>query len=566
MPLSMTWRIDDSIFKRVDPVLIAALLLALVFSLHGIKWGRVEDWNRDQMAMRELRGLLPLSYEKPPLHTYLNHILILGPIDRVENLWNSLRGKSHNFNEARLVASRLLVLMLFCGTICVAYVISRGCFGKSPARIITLAFASSAGFVEYNHFLSCDSPLLFFLLLTLLFALRIPSGKISAYMLAGFSAGLCTATKYNGLVVGVTLIAAHIWSNKERPFSKLVFDRRLLAGLVMMPIGFVMGDPGALLDFRKFVADFTYNSKVTPYYDGTMKGHGYVDFLSKVPEIVGLPGAIVLGVGVIFSLVVVLRRFDWRSRSVFCFTLAATVFTLYYLLIGSFPRLETRFVLPAVPFLLLMAGPFLQAIVTPRKWTYSILIAILLYNCACGWLVGRRFNQDPRLKAQVWIEHAARPGLVLESSAECPRWAKLPDVKVIEVLAATERPPIKNENFLIDWRMPYAYGRLQLFRKTFPNDSWIQKHVAQYEIEADEKLFTRDELLKRDPDFVIAYSSDYQVPSVAIKNYYMKLLAGDFPYDIVFDGHTRKSPRWTYPRKIDFLEGRITILKRRSGA
>jgi hypothetical protein len=45
----------------------------------------------------------------------------------------------------------------------------------------------------------------------------------------------------------------------------------------------------------------------------------------------------------------------------------------------------------------------------------------------------------------------------------------------------------------------------------------------------------------------------------------LDLLAGKFPYDIVFDGQTVDPPRWVYPRNIDFLSGRITILARRSG-
>ena len=43
----------------VDPAVAIVLLLALLFCLHGIFWGRVECWNRDQMALRDLAGLRP---------------------------------------------------------------------------------------------------------------------------------------------------------------------------------------------------------------------------------------------------------------------------------------------------------------------------------------------------------------------------------------------------------------------------------------------------------------------------------------------------------------------------
>lgn len=551
-------------FVSLDPVFLVALALAIGFGCYGITWGRVEDWNRDQMALRELRGVLPLDYQKPPLHTYLNHLLVLAPIGGIEHVSAFLGSENFHSNEVRLLGSRLLVIMLFLGTISSAYLLSRDAFGLSVARMVALVFASSAGFVEYNHFLSCDSPLLFFLLLTLLLAYRgAVSGKLSLYLLAGLFTGLSAAIKYNGLFVGVTLVVAHLWANERRHLGRLFFDRRLLLGLAMVPIGFLIGNPGALIDSRKFVADFTYNSKVTPHYDGTIAGHSYLDFLARIPEIVGLPGAILLAIGATLSFVIVLTKRERRDASALCFTLAAVAFALYFLVIGSFPRMETRFVLPAVPFLIFLAGPFLKAASARGRWLYAVLLALLLYNCSCSYLVGRRFRRDPRMKAQVWVAKHARPGLTIESSAEAPRWTKLTAVGGVEVAAGTPLEMAPHES-LIDCRMPYAYGRLQLFRKLFPNDAWLQQHIVDYEIEADESLFTAAELRKRNPKLVAIYSTDYQVPSTAVRGYYTDLITGRFPYRIVFDAATEAPLWWSYPRKIDFLSGRLTILKRQA--
>jgi len=54
------------------------------------------------------------------------------------------------------------------------------------------------------------------------------------------------------------------------------------------------------------------------------------------------------------------------------------------------------------------------------------------------------------------------------------------------------------------------------------------------------------------------------VPSRTVRSYYGDLLAGKFPYEIVFDAETARVPAWTYPRTIDFLAGRITILQRKN--
>ena len=401
----------------------------------------------------------------------------------------------------------------------------------------------------------------------LFLAVRIySSGHLVNYVMAGFSAGVCAAMKYNGLAVGVAIIVAHFLSKHRKGLASLLFDRRLIAGLFMVPIGFVAANPGALFNFRKFVDDYIYNSKVTPHYGGVMEGHGYLQFLEHIPEIVGWPGAILITAAAISSLIVIVMRRDFRSPSAACFALAASVFLLYFAVIGSFPRMESRFVLPAVPFLILMAGPFLQTIATKRRWIYPILVPLLLYNALCCLLVGKRFASDPRMGAQRWLESHARAGLIIESSAMSPHWAKLPRLMAAEIQAANPNWERAKGFDAVDWRMPYAFGRLQLFKKVFRDDPWIQEHVAQYEIEADERLYTLEELLKRNPSLITVHSIDYSISNSAVKSYYSDLLEGKFPYEIAFDREAIEPPRWAYPRNIDFLNGRMTILKRRPDA
>ena len=136
---------------------------------------------------------------------------------------NLVEGESWALNEARLLGSRLLVVILFLGQIVCAYLLSRDAFGLTTARVIAFAFASSAGFIEYDHFLSCDSPLLFFLVLTLLLAFRIASsGKLSSYLLTGFFTDSLHRDQINGLAVGVSLVVAHLWSAERALLRQIV--------------------------------------------------------------------------------------------------------------------------------------------------------------------------------------------------------------------------------------------------------------------------------------------------------------------------------------------------------
>jgi dolichyl-phosphate-mannose--protein O-mannosyl transferase len=67
-------------------------------------------------------------------------------------------------NSAKLIGSRLVTIALYLGTIALAYGLSRRSYGRFSAVIIAFAFATSAGFVTYAHFLTADTPLLFWML------------------------------------------------------------------------------------------------------------------------------------------------------------------------------------------------------------------------------------------------------------------------------------------------------------------------------------------------------------------------------------------------------------------
>ena len=553
-------RIGRSVWS-LDPWLRVILVVAFLFCLYGIGWGRVECWNRDQMALRGLRWLRPSSFTKPPFHTYLNHLLILSPLHLVEFAWSLLTGVSINLNHARLLGSRLLVLALFLGTIVLGYAISLRFHGRFAARVVALLLGTTATFIAYAHFLSVDAPLLFWMLLALYFAQGIIySPARSSYIWAGLITGLAAATKYNGIAVGIALPVAHLLSANWKNARGLFFDRNLIAGLLMVPAGFIAGNPYCVIDARRFAADFMYNYRVAPHYGGE-SGTGYFEFLRAFPEIFGVPGTIAISLLVVASLVVVLwlpkiADSGWRG-----FVLCGSVALLYYLKIGSFARMPTRFVLPAMPFVILMAGPFLQAASRPRGWLYVALAPLVAYNCICCVYVGKRFSDDPRLAAQSWLMANLPPATVIESSAGCPHWSKLPGLNLIELKPDHPDWPRVRGGQSADLRMPSVNGREELFGRILKDDPWVESGRIR-EGHPDEALFTPGALAKRNPAYVAAYSSDYKGPSDTVRTYYRELLDGHLGYDLAFDGKTPAVPTFVYPKEIDFLAGRITILKR----
>jgi hypothetical protein len=548
--------------RRFDPLLVAALSLAFLFCLQGITWGRVEDWNRSSIALRGLRALRPSDYMKPPFHTFVNHVFVVWPITGALKIAQVPTERMKIGNSAKLIGSRLVTIALFLGTIALAYAFSRRSYGRFSAAIIALVFATSAGFVTYGHFLTADMPLLFWMLAALWAAHRLASDPSTRnYVIAGFLTGIAIATKYNGVAVGIALLVAHFFATKDGGFRRMILSRQLGIGLGMVLLGFLFGCPTSLYEPRRFWNDFIYNYTVAPRYSGQPDRANYIGAFARIPEIVGIPGAILIAGLAILGCILILRRRDLSDAATRGFILSTAVFLLYFLKVGAFPRTETRYVLPAIPFLILMIGPAMQA-TEKRKWILALLLPVLAYNCFCSYLVGKRFNDDPRMAAQLWMVKNIPRGSVIESSGTCPHWSKLPNFDASEInLGRPDRrsPPARD---ITDLRLPLMPGRVELFRQVFP--AWVQPLAAEKEGNPDQGLFTAAALEKRNPDYITVYSLDYRVPGETVRRYYGDLLAGKFPYAIVFDADTPRAPKWIYPRTIDHLRGRITILQRKT--
>ena len=201
----------------------------------------------------------------------------------------------------------------------------------------------------------------------------------------------------------------------------------------MIPIGFITGNSyGVLRYWNRFRTDFLFNYIITPRYEGQPDRVGYLSFLQRIPEIIGRPGVAAILVCIFIAAIVVLRKRDLSDNATRGFILASTLFLFYFLKMGAFPRQPTRFVLPAIPFLLLAIGPAFQKGAL-RSWLCVLLAPVLIYNCICSCFVGQRFNDDPRLPAQLWILQHVKPGNVIESSSGSPHWSHLPELEAKEV-------------------------------------------------------------------------------------------------------------------------------------
>jgi len=523
----------------LDRSLAVALFLAICLSLIGANWGRVEDWNCDNMAFKEIKpDGLPLDYLKPPLHTYLNYIIVMKPAEAIR----SFLGVEHNLQyPAQLYGARFLTMTLFCGAIVLIYRVTKGLCGRQSAMVLALLIATSAGLIKFNHFATADSPLLFWMMVSFAFAMKsAQTGRIRDAVFAGILAGLAAADKYNGLAVAiaipVALMAFRGWM--------ALFWIQCLAGAFAVPLGFVLGNPGAIFDTKKFVQDFLYNLYTTPVYAGKASGVGYWDYLKYIPELIGRPASILIIIGLLWSLLLLARK-KLSQKELALIISAGSVFFFYYITIGRFPRMEDRFVLPSIPFISLMAAPGLERIPWKRFLPAVTLILILVYNIFCSVEVGLLFLSDPQMNAQLFALKNFPKDAIIENS-EAPSWSRLPGLKLTE------------------YNMPLSTGRHKWFLKLFGQNQVVQKGMERYDPDSyPPDTFTQAGLEKRHPDFIAFSNAAYQYSSdEQAKFFYHALGEQQMGYVKIYEATCKPRVPWTYPGCTSYVAERMVIMKR----
>lgn len=533
----------------VDRWLLAAIAAGLVLGAQGMGWGRYDCLNVDSMAFRTIFSGdrppgHPGTFLKPPFYTYVNHIAARLPAQAISGaiVWGGGKVRDDLYFRLRLFLGRAVNLAMFAGCTVMIFALCRAFFGSVAARAAALLFATTAGFVVYQVFLTTDLALLFMMLASFCGAaaiVRKPSVGVS--VAAGLLAGLAAATKYNGLAVAAALPLAHLLASRGNPL--LACLRRPAAWLcgLAVPVGFVLGNPYAVFDWPKFSADFLYNYHTTPVYGGITEGTGYGKFLATFPEIFGWPGTFFLAVGFLLGLVALARR-DRGGDGWKLVLLALAVVALYYWKIGAFPRMQTRFVLPVAPFVVLMAASGFALLFHWRRTASVLLGGVVAYNLVCGWWVGELFRSDPRMALIPVVAAHSEGKTRVEMSKSIPLLHKLAGEDIVKI------------------ELPSAIRRGQLFDEIFADREDMQRFRERWQQSDGLEWFQPEARAKRKTDMIVWSENDVELP---VRPFFEALLAPDSAYEVVFDAASARRPSWVYPSRPEFVPNRAVVLVKR---
>ena len=408
----------------------AILVLALALRLFGINWDDGHLFHADERAVLTAVDQLAL----PPA----SDLGVL--LDAEESPWNPgwfpygslplylLKGVQLgaaplgglDLVEMRL-AGRAVSALADSLTILAVYLLGLRLADRRVALLASLLTATAVLHIQLSHFAGVDTLLTFFVVLSILGALRAADHRTrGASVLAGAAVGLALATKASAAPLMLPLFLAHLpplgpgWRQQWAGCAA-----RLGVALGAVAAVLVVGQPYMFLDWEVFRADLVEQSEMVRRirdYPFTRQYADTVPYLYHVRQLalfgLGLPLGLLAWAGLAFAGWWCVRQ---RSKA---HLLALAWVVPYLLIVGSFETKFLRYMLPVTPFLLLFGSQMLVAAVdwarthrsalTPwaRVAVAGVVGATALYALA---YVGIYSRPHPAVEAAAWMEAQELP-------------------------------------------------------------------------------------------------------------------------------------------------------------
>jgi 4-amino-4-deoxy-L-arabinose transferase-like glycosyltransferase len=391
------------------------LLIALGLRLWGSGYGlpAYTRYHPDEHALVERAAAVLWTgdwnlqrFNYPPFYAYIQTVAHASYF-----LWGAAQGLWNQVFPFTLPqyyhASRVVTALFGTLSVLVVYLVGRQMFRQRAALLSSLLLGTSYLHVIHSHYATFDVMVAFLAVLTLLFSeLLRTRGEPKWYLLAGLCAGLAGATKYNGAVVLLIPLAAHLLATPWGEWGWL--NGRLFVGLAGFALGFLGGNPYALGNLNQFLNGLAgvlhhYGTR-QPGFEGTGNWRWYIRVFLTSADVLW----VIAGVS---GLLGMLWR-NWKKG------LLVLLFPLvYYLMVSSFVVRFERNLVPVLPFLAL-GGGWLVDVLADRvalcfdrgvRWSQVFVFVSVLLIAAPPVVASISFDAalsdtDHREIAGQWIE------------------------------------------------------------------------------------------------------------------------------------------------------------------
>ena len=296
-------------------------------------------------AVRILRtgDFNPHFFDYPSLYIYLQALVAIPRF-----LWGAVSGEWGTLAAAPTTAfylwARAVTAAFGTATVYLVYRCARS-WDEPTALVAAALMAVMPLHVRESHFALTDVPATFFVALTwqlTLAADRRPDWR--RFALAGAAAGLATATKYTAIFALLMPLLACM-----APRTRLTRLQALGIVSAACAAAFLLATPYVLLDLPSFLDGF---ARLAAAYAGPSPGEApAITYAKHLQKAIGWPGAILLAAGFLLAIASIARgpdRLKW--------VLAVLPPALYYAFISRQHIVFARYVLPEVPFVVVLAA------------------------------------------------------------------------------------------------------------------------------------------------------------------------------------------------------------------
>lgn len=329
-------------------VLIAAIVLRYWGLSRGIPYAvGVDEPEIVERALAMMRRgtLNPHFFDYGSLHIYIQLAVsvVRFIVGSVTGAWDSLaQATSASF----YLWGRAVTAAFGVATVLLVYRIGMR-WGSRHALLAAALMAVMPLHVRYSHYVLTDTPLTFFVALSMLLALGAHERPVlRAFAFAGIAAGLAAAVKYNGGLALIMPLVACWMTPAARP-SRLACT---MVTICAAAAAFLLAAPYTLLDLPGFLDRFA--SLSAEYRNGPPPPEtAAVLYLKHLRLQFGTPGMLLIGAGVVMG---VIRAIRGPGRVTWTLTLAFTI--PYFVMIAGQRIIYARYALPIVPMLCLLAS------------------------------------------------------------------------------------------------------------------------------------------------------------------------------------------------------------------
>lgn len=336
--------------SRLGLALVLAAAVALRFWAlgHGIPHAlSVDEPEIVERALRMMKtgSLNPHFFDYGSLHIYIQLLvsIVRFIVGSVTGAWDSLAQVS---SDSFYLWGRAVTAAFGVATVFVVFHIGLR-WGTRHALLAAALMAVMPLHVRYSHYVLTDTPLTFFVALTMLMSLIAHERPVlRGFAWAGAVAGLAAAVKYNGgLALLMPLVAC--WMTPAARPSRAVCA---MAAAGAAAAAFLLAAPFTLLDLPGFLDRFA--SLTAEYRNAPPPAEpGVILYLKHLRLQFGTPGMLLIASGLIMG---VIRAVRGPGRVPWALALAFAV--PYFFMVAGQRIIYARYMLPLVPMLCVLAA------------------------------------------------------------------------------------------------------------------------------------------------------------------------------------------------------------------